>query len=187
MRRREFIAGLGGAAAWPLAARAQQAGRMRRIGVLMQLAADDPEGQARLAAFLQGLQEANWAVGRNVRIDYRWAASDANLFRRYAAELVALAPDVILASTNQSVKALQQETRTIPIVFEKRATPPIQPIFDGERQAQLIALACSKPPPGYARWTLRLLADTVVEREIVAAAHFNTVGRALKKTISSRI
>jgi Homeodomain-like domain len=70
---------------------------------------------------------------------------------------------------------------------KKRATPPIQPIFDGERQAQLIALACSKPPPGYARWTLRLLADTVVEREIVAAAHFNTVGRALKKTISSRI
>ena len=70
---------------------------------------------------------------------------------------------------------------------KKRATPPIQPIFDGERQAKLIALACSKPPPGYARWTLRLLADTVVEREIVAAAHFNTVGRALKKTISSRI
>ena len=70
---------------------------------------------------------------------------------------------------------------------KKRETPPIAPIFDGEKQAQLIALACSKPPPGYARWTLRLLADTVVEREIVAAAHFNTVGRALKKTISSRI
>ena len=70
---------------------------------------------------------------------------------------------------------------------KKRATPPIQPIFDGERQAQLIALACSKPPPGFARWTLRLLADKVVEREIVDAAHFNTVGRALKKTISSRI
>ena len=70
---------------------------------------------------------------------------------------------------------------------KKRATPPIQPIFDGERQAQLIALACSKPPPGFARWTLRLLADKVVEREIVGAAHFNTVGRALKKTISSRI
>jgi hypothetical protein len=70
---------------------------------------------------------------------------------------------------------------------KKRKTPPIQPIFDGERQAQLIALACSKPPPGYARWTLRLLAEKVVEREIVAAAHFNTVGRALKKTILSRI
>jgi hypothetical protein len=70
---------------------------------------------------------------------------------------------------------------------KKRATPPVQPIFDGERQAQLIALACSKPPPGHARWTLRLLADKVVEREIVAKAHFNTVGRALKKTISSRI
>ena len=69
---------------------------------------------------------------------------------------------------------------------KKRETPPVQPIFDGERQAQLIALACSKPPPGYARWTLRLLADKVVERKIVATAHFNTVGRALKKTISSR-
>jgi hypothetical protein len=70
---------------------------------------------------------------------------------------------------------------------KKRKTPPIQPIFDGERQAQLIALTCSKPPPGHARWTLRLLAEKVVEREIVATAHFNTVGRALKKTISSRI
>jgi putative tryptophan/tyrosine transport system substrate-binding protein len=118
MRRRQFIAGLGGVALLrPLAARAQQGDRMRRIGVLMQYAADDPEGQARLAAFLQGLQDANWAVGRNVRIEYRWAAGDAGQFRRYGAELVTLAPDVILASTNQSVRALQQVTRTIPIVF----------------------------------------------------------------------
>ena len=99
MKRREFITLLGGAAAaWPLAARAQQGERMRRIGVLMSLAADDPEGQARIAAFLQGLQQLGWTDGRNVRIDYRWAAGDADRIRRYAAELVALAPDVILAA-----------------------------------------------------------------------------------------
>ena len=99
MKRREFITLLGGAAAaWPLAARAQQAERMRRIGVLMALAADDPEGQARLAAFVQGLQQLGWTDGRNVQIDYRWGAGDAERIRRYAAELAALAPDVILAA-----------------------------------------------------------------------------------------
>ena len=99
MKRREFITLLGGAAAaWPLAARAQQPERVRRIGVLMHLAADDPEGQARIGAFLQGLQEWGWAVGRNVRIEYRWAAGDAERIRKYATELVALAPDVILAA-----------------------------------------------------------------------------------------
>src|SRR5580704_6438112 len=123
MRRRDFIAGLGSAVAWPLGARAQQGSRVRGVGVLMQTAADDPEGQARLAAFLQGLQEANWALGGNVRIDYRWAAGDDDKFRRYAAELVALAPDVILASTNQGVRALQQQTRTIPIVFAAVVDP----------------------------------------------------------------
>jgi putative ABC transport system substrate-binding protein len=116
--RRKFIAALGGTAfAWPRAARAQQADRMRRVGVLMNGAADDPEGQARLAAFLQGLQELGWIDGRNVRIDYRWTAADADRIRTYAAELVALAPDVILASASQSVAALQQTTRTVPIVF----------------------------------------------------------------------
>jgi putative ABC transport system substrate-binding protein len=116
--RREFITLLGGAAvAWPLAARAQQADRVRRVGVLMSLAADDPEGQARLTAFLQGLQELGWTDGRNVRIDYRWAGADADRSRRYAVELVALAPDVILANGSQSVAALQQTTRTVPIVF----------------------------------------------------------------------
>jgi hypothetical protein len=98
MKRRGFIALLGGAAAaWPLAARAQQGERIRRIGVLHSLASDDSEGQARLTAFVQGLQELGWTDGRNVRIDYRWAAGDAERARRYAAELVALAPDVILA------------------------------------------------------------------------------------------
>ena len=118
MKRRTFITLLGGAvAAWPLAARAQQRGGMRRVGVLMHLAADDPEGQSRLAAFLQGLQEAGWAVGRNVNIDVRWAAGEADRFRKYAMELVALAPDVILTSAPPSIRAMQQATRTVPIVF----------------------------------------------------------------------
>jgi len=117
LRRREFITLLGGAAAWPFAARAQQGQRMRRIGVLMHLAADDPEGQRRVAVFLQGLQEVGWAVGRNVDIDMRWAAGEADLFRRYSMEIIALTPDVILASATPSVLAVQQATRTVPTVF----------------------------------------------------------------------
>src|ERR1700730_14402630 len=123
MRRREFICLLGGAAAWPLGARAQQSEKMRRIGVLMNLAADDAEGQARLAAFLQGLQEAGWAVGRNVRIELRWGAGDADRFRKQAAELVALAPDVVLASSLPVVGPLLQVTRTVPIVFVQVVDP----------------------------------------------------------------
>ena len=118
MRRREFITLFGVAAlAGPRAARAQQADRVRRVGVLMSRAAGDPEEQARFAAFLQGLQKLGWTDGRNVRIDYRWAAADADRSRTYAAELVALAPDVILASGSTSVAALLQTTRTVPIVF----------------------------------------------------------------------
>src|SRR5229473_1974619 len=124
MKRREFITLLGGAAAaWPLVARAQQPDRMRRIGVLMNLAADDPEAPARVAAFLQGLQELGWTVGRNVRIEYRWGAGDAELFRRYASELVALAPDVILAGGGAVVPSLLQATRTVPIVFTGTPDP----------------------------------------------------------------
>jgi putative ABC transport system substrate-binding protein len=124
MRRREFMTLLGGAAAaWPLAAGAQQPERMRRIGVLMNLAADDPEGQARITAFAQGLQETGWTVGPNVRIEYRWGAGDAERIRKYAAELIALSPDVILAATSLSVAALQQVTRTIPIVFVQLIDP----------------------------------------------------------------
>src|SRR6516162_5559445 len=116
--RRELLAALGGAAAaLPLAARAQQRERMRRVGVLMHLAADDPEGQSRVAAFLQGLQEAGWAVGRNVNIDVRWAAGEADRYRRYAMEIVALTPDVILTSAPPRIRAMQQATRTLPIVF----------------------------------------------------------------------
>jgi len=123
MRRREFITLLGGAAAWPLAARAQHPDRMGRIGVLMNLAADDAEAPARSAAFLQALQQLGWSDGRNVRIDYRWAAGDAGRFHRYAEELLALVPDVIWASATPSVQALQQATRTVPIVFAIVADP----------------------------------------------------------------
>src|SRR5262245_19765839 len=124
MRRREFITRLCGTAiAWPLVARAQQPERMRRIGVPMSLAADDPEAQARLTAFAQGLRELGWGDDRNVRIDTRWAAGDADRFRRYAAELIALAPDVILASGGTGVGALLQATRTVPIVFTQTADP----------------------------------------------------------------
>src|SRR5262249_5482957 len=118
MNRREFITLLGGAAAaWPLAARAQQADRVRRIGVLANSAADDPLGQARHGAFLQGLQQAGWTIGRNAQIETRWAAGDADRLRAYAAELVALAPDVILATGNAGAAPLLQATRTVPIVF----------------------------------------------------------------------
>jgi putative tryptophan/tyrosine transport system substrate-binding protein len=117
MRRRQFITLLGGAATWPLAVRAQQGDRTRRIGVLTFQGADEPETQARVTAFVRRLQELGWADGRNARIDYRWAAGDADRARRYAAELVALAPDVILASGATTVSALQRATRTVPIVF----------------------------------------------------------------------
>jgi len=117
MKRREFITLLGGAAAWPLAARAQQRERMRRIGVLMNLASDDAEGQARLAAFHQGLQQLGWTVGGNVQIDYRFGEGDAERYRRSASELVALAPDVLVTTGAPAVEALQRTTRTVPIVF----------------------------------------------------------------------
>ena len=123
IKRRDFIALLGGAATWPLPARGQQPERMRRIGVLMNLAVGDPEGETRRAAFLQALQQLGWSDGRNVRIDYRWAAGDAGHFQRYAEELLALAPDVIFAASTPSVRALQQATRTVPIVFAIVADP----------------------------------------------------------------
>ena len=124
MKRREFITLLGGAAvAFPLAASAQQRERTRRIGVLMNLASDDAEGQARLAAFLQGLQEAGWAVGRNMRIDLRWGGGDPESFRKQASELVALAPDIVFASGIPAATPLLQATRTLPIVFAQVVDP----------------------------------------------------------------
>jgi putative tryptophan/tyrosine transport system substrate-binding protein len=124
MRRREFIAFIGGAAAaWPLAARAQQGERMRRIGVLMSASPDDPYQTTYLSAFMQGLQERGWTIGRNVRIDPRWGAGNTDLFRKYATELVALAPDVILATAGSIVGALEKESDTVPIVFVTTIDP----------------------------------------------------------------
>src|ERR1700745_4063403 len=122
--RRKFLATLGGAAAgWALGARREQAGRMRRIGLLMNRAADNPEGQDRLAAFHQGLQELGWNVGRNVRIDTRWTEDNADLGAKYATELLALAPDIILASGTLAVTGLQNISCTLPIVFASVADP----------------------------------------------------------------
>jgi putative ABC transport system substrate-binding protein len=124
MRRRDFVALLGGAAAaWPLAAHGQQAERMRRIGVLMGVASDEPESQARIAAFLQGLRELGWIDGRNVRIDTRWSAGDAARLRRDAAELVALGSEVILAGPGQTITILLEASRTVPIVFAQGLDP----------------------------------------------------------------
>jgi putative ABC transport system substrate-binding protein len=121
IRRREFITLLSGAAAaWPTVARAQQSERVRRLGVLMNLAENDPEGRARIEAFLEGLRQLGWSDGRNIRIDYRWAAGGADGARSYAAELVALAPDVILTAL---ATALQRATRTVPTVFVSIVDP----------------------------------------------------------------
>jgi putative ABC transport system substrate-binding protein len=121
MRRREFIAGLGGAAAWPLVADAQE--RMRRVGVLMNTTAEEPEAQSYLAAFQQGMQELGWSVGRNLRVELRWGSGDAELTRRYAAELAALSPDVMLAAGGPVVSAMQRASRTIPIIFAQSIDP----------------------------------------------------------------
>jgi putative ABC transport system substrate-binding protein len=125
MQRREFITLVGGASAvWPLAARAQQRARVRRVGlILSSLAADDPEGQARITAFVQGLEKLGWTDGRNLRIDYRWGLGDSDQLRRSAAELVAFAPDVILAGGTPALVALQQASGTLPIVFANVTDP----------------------------------------------------------------
>ena len=124
MQRRQFITFIGGAvAAWPLAARAQQSSKMKHLGVLMNETADNPEAQNRFAAFLQGLQEAGWAVGRNLRIDIRWGAGDVDRLRRYAAELVSLAADIILGQGSSTMRPLLQATRTVPIVFPVSSDP----------------------------------------------------------------
>jgi putative ABC transport system substrate-binding protein len=123
MQRREFIAGLGGAAAWPLAARAQQAERMRRIGVLMPFDENDPAVKARISAFTQALADLGWTDGRNVRIDLRWHGDNTNRIQALAQELVGLRPDLILTGSTPATVALQRETRTIPIVFASLSDP----------------------------------------------------------------
>ena len=127
MKRREFITVLGGAAAWPLAGHAQQPERVRRVGVLNPSLENDPLAQARVMAFVQALGRFGWVEGKNIRIDYRFAAGDPTLFKTYAAELVGLSPDVILANSSSAVAALRQQTRTIPVVF----TPVADPVGQG--------------------------------------------------------
>ncbi len=121
--RRAFIAGLGGVAAWSLVARGQASDQMRRIGVLLNLAPDDPETRARLAAFLDALQQLGWSEGRNLQIDYRWGMGDTNRHRANIAELIALAPDVILVHGSTIMTPLQRATQTVPIVFVSVADP----------------------------------------------------------------
>jgi len=123
MRRREFISLLGGAATWPLAARAQQNDRIRRIGIIPPTMENDPETRARLAAFRQALAQLGWEEGRNIRFDYRWPGGDAELMKVHAMELVASAPDLILTGITPAVQALKRETRSIPIVFANVADP----------------------------------------------------------------
>jgi putative tryptophan/tyrosine transport system substrate-binding protein len=126
MRRREFIGLIGGAAAWPVAARAQPSDAVRRVGVLMPYAEDDPEGQASIMALKQGLEKLQWTIGRNIRIDYRWGIDDVEKTRAATAELLALAPDVIMAGTSRAVATLQQATHTVPILFTTIYEPVAQ-------------------------------------------------------------
>src|SRR5215471_13647056 len=123
MKRREFLALLGGAAAWPVAARAQQGERIRRVGVLMNTTPDEPDSQARVTALAQGLQEAGWAVGRNLRIDTRWSSGNRARLRKEAADLVALGPDVIVAGVGPTTLVLQQVSHTVPIVMAQAVDP----------------------------------------------------------------
>jgi putative ABC transport system substrate-binding protein len=126
IRRREFITLLGGAAAWPLAVRAQQANQVRRVGVLMNYAATQAEGQSYLSSFMQGLSQAGWNEGQNLRVDVRWNAGDAALARTYAAQLIGLMPDVILASSTTNLEVIREATSTVPIVFTSVADPVAQ-------------------------------------------------------------
>ena len=123
MRRREFITALGGAAAWPLAARGQPGERARRIGVLINIAESDPESPARLAAFRQTLGKLGWSEGRNVVIDFRWSSGDINQMRANSKELIGLVPDVVVAEGTPSTAAFREESRTTPIVFLQAANP----------------------------------------------------------------
>ena len=186
IHRRDFITLLSGAAvALPLAARAQQAERMQRIGVLMNLAADDAEGQGRVAAFQQALQQLGWTDGRNVRIDYRWAAGDTGRFRRYAEELLALAPDVVLASATQSVQALQQATRTVPIVFVNVGDPVAAGIVDSLARPGGNATGFSYFEFGFGAKWLELLKEIAPRATRVAVLRDLTVGTAQLSAIQA--
>jgi putative tryptophan/tyrosine transport system substrate-binding protein len=178
MRRRVLITLLGGvAAAWPLTARAQQADRMRRIGVLMNLASDDPEAQARIAAFRQELQQLGWTDGRDVRIDDRWAG-DASHFHRYAEELLALAPDVILASATPSVQALREVSRTVPIVFANVGDPVAMGFVDSLARPGGNTTGFTPYEFGFAAKWLELLKEIAPRVTRVAVLRDLTIGPA---------
>jgi ABC-type uncharacterized transport system substrate-binding protein len=154
MKRREFITLLGGAAAaWPLAARAQQAERMRRIGVLMLYPESDPQGQLRATAFRQGLEKLGWIVGRNVQIDFQWGFGDADWIRSAAAQLLRLAPDVILATGTPAAKTMQQASRTVPIIFIAGGDPVVDGLVPslahpgGNLTGFYVFEPCRTPPP----------------------------------------
>jgi putative tryptophan/tyrosine transport system substrate-binding protein len=134
IRRREFIAGLGSAVGWPVVARAQQSGGVRRIGVLMDSVATDTTRQSRLAVFIQGLRQLGWAEGENLRVDVRWSAGDAGLARTYAAQLIGLMPDVILASTTINLTVIREATSTVPVVFVSVSDPVAQGFIASMRQ-----------------------------------------------------
>jgi putative tryptophan/tyrosine transport system substrate-binding protein len=177
VRRREFISLLGGAtAAWPLAARAQQpVSGVRRIGVLVNLPPDNAEAQARMGAFLQGLQEFGWSIGRNVRIEYRWASNPSDL-PRHAAELVTLAPDVLLANANPSVAALQKVSRTIPIVFVATTDPVGSGIAQSLAQPRGNATGFTTAEFGFSGKWLELLKDLAPNVKRVAVLQDPTSG-----------
>ena len=177
MRRREFITLLGGAAASPRSARAQQAERMQRIGVLMNVAADDAEGRGRVAAFQQALQQLGWADGRDMRIDYRWAG-DAGRFHRYAEELLALAPDVILASATPSVQALRQVSRTVPIVFANVGDPVAMGFVDSLARPGGNTTGFTPYEFGFAAKWLELLKEIAPRVTRVAVLRDLTIGPA---------
>ena len=126
MNRRTFIAGLGSAAAWPLVARGQQAARLRRIGILMNTAADDPVEQARLATFIDGMRQLGWTEGQNLQFDVRWNAGDAELAATYAAELIKTMPDAVVAISTVNLTAIRQATSVVPVVFLRIADPVAQ-------------------------------------------------------------
>jgi putative tryptophan/tyrosine transport system substrate-binding protein len=178
MRRREVIAGLAGAAvASPRSASAQQGERVRRIGVLMNLASDDPEAQARIAAFRQELQQLGWTDGRDLRIDYRWAG-DASRFHGYAEELLALAPDVILASATPSVQALRQVSRTVPIVFANVGDPVAMGFVDSLARPGGNTTGFTPYEFGFAAKWLELLKEIAPRVTRVAVLRDLTIGPA---------
>jgi putative ABC transport system substrate-binding protein len=161
IRRREFITLLGGATAWPLAARAQQPARMRRIGVLMGTDENDPEGERRYSSFIQALADLGWTDGSNMRMDLRWPGSDINRIRAFAQELVGLQPDIALANGTLATDALQQETRTIPVVFANVSDPVAQRIVPRlDRPSGNITSFANYEPTLGGKW-LELLSEIV--------------------------